>query len=148
MIKDKLNYAENYYGISDNLKTGFQWLRTTDLKSIQDGRYNISDEIYANVQTYTTKDDAPYEAHRKYIDIQYMIDGSEFVGVTDYKNCKSQEEYNNEKDIEFLKLNGEENLHTLKTGEFLVFFPNDAHKPALECEQKKTVKKVIVKVVI
>ena len=71
--------------------------------NIKDGRYEISDCLYANVQTYNTKDDAPYEAHRDYIDIQYMVIGEEQSGVTDYSNCFTKEEYNKEKDIEFLE---------------------------------------------
>ena len=147
MIKDILNNADNYYNISGSLKKGFEWLKGNDLKNMPDGKYLIEGEtIYANIQSYETKDNAPYEAHRKYIDIQYMIDGQEKVGVTNYKNCKTLEQYNKEKDIEFLSLVGSEWYESLNNGEFLVFFPNDAHKPSLDLDKKRTVKKVIVKV--
>ena len=74
MIKDKLTNADTYYGISERLKQGFEWLKNNDLLNIPDGRYLIDGEkIFANVQSYITKDDAPYEAHRRYADIQYMI---------------------------------------------------------------------------
>ena len=83
MIKDKLTNADTYYGISERLKQGFEWLKNNDLLNIPDGRYLIDGEkIFANVQSYITKDDAPYEAHRRYADIQYMIKGLEKVGVT------------------------------------------------------------------
>ena len=72
-----------------------------------------------------------------------MIKGREKVGVTDYSNCSTTEAYNEEKDIEFLKCNISDNYQTLEEGEFLVFFPQDAHQPALNL-----VKKVIVKVAI
>lgn len=146
MIKDNIKRANTYYNLSDNLKKGFEWIKNHDLKNLSDGRYEISKDIYANLQSYTTKDDAPYEAHRDYIDIQYMVSGEELSGVTDYSNCKTSEEYNKEKDIEFLSINTKEEFYKIKEGEFFVFFPHDAHKPALKSIENRNVKKVIVKV--
>ena len=132
MIKDKLTNADTYYGISERLKQGFEWLKNNDLLNIPDGRYLIDGEkIFANVQSYITKDDAPYEAHRRYADIQYMIKGLEKVGVTDYLNCTTDKEYDKEKDIEFLHCNICSSYQTLEEGEFLVFYPQDAHQPSL-----------------
>ena len=145
MIKDSIKNAETYYNISENLKKGFEWIINNDLKNMPDGRYEISDNIYANLQSYLTKDNAPYEAHRDYIDIQYMVSGEELSGVTDYSNCSVKEPYNKEKDIEFLKCNITEDFYKISEGEFFVFFPHDAHKPALKIKENKNVKKVIVK---
>ena len=146
MIKDDIKRAEVYYNISANLKKGFEWIKKNDLKNLPDGRYEISDKIYANLQSYQTKDNAPYEAHRDYIDIQYMVSGEEVSGVTDYSNCSTIENYDKEKDIEFLKINVDEKFYQIKEGEFFVFFPHDAHKPALKLREPQNVKKVIVKV--
>ena len=146
MIKDNINRAKTYCNISENLKAGFEWIKNNDLKNMPDGRYEISENIYANLQSYITKDDAPYEAHRDYIDIQYMVTGEELSGVTDYLNCSVTENYNKDKDIEFLKCNTKEEFFRISEGEFFVFFPHDAHKPALKIKENKNVKKVIVKV--
>lgn len=146
MIKDSIKRAETYYGISEHLKKGFEWIKNHDLKSMPEGRYEIDEENYANLQSYLTKDDAPYEAHRDYIDIQYMVDGEELSGRVDYNDCSTKEEYNKEKDIEFLDSNVEEEFYKIKEGEFFVFFPHDAHKPAIKVKENKKVKKVIVKV--
>ena len=148
MIKDNIKNAGTYYNISNSLREGFEWIKSNDLKNMPDGRYEISDQIYANLQSYLTKDDAPYEGHRDYIDIQYMVSGEEQSGVTNYSNCSTTEEYNKEKDIEFLKCNTEEEFYKIKEGEFFVFFPHDAHKPALKINENKNVKKVIVKVMV
>ncbi len=149
MIKDRLENASTYYKISENLQKGFEWLKTTDLKSIADGKYLIdNNNVYANVQSYETKDSAPYEAHREYADIQYLVSGSEKIGVTDYSNCSVLEKYNPQKDIEFLHFNSNETYHTINEGDFLVLFPQDAHKPSINTEQKTKVKKVVIKVKI
>ena len=149
MIQDKLEHACTYYGISARLKQGFEWLKNNDMVNMPDGKHIIDgDKIFANVQSYDTKDDAPFEGHRKYIDIQYMIKGEEKVGVTDYSNCSTTEEYNEENDIEFLKSNVNAHYQVLEQGDFLVFFPQDVHKPGLDNNKKRFVKKVIVKVAI
>ena len=146
MIKDDIKRANVYYNISENLKKGFEWIKEQDLKNMPDGRYQIDEKNYANLQSYETKDDAPYEAHRDYIDIQFMVSGEELSGVTDYSNCETEQEYNKEKDIEFLKNNKKEEFYKIQEGEFFVFFPHDAHKPAIKTDSNKKVKKVIVKV--
>ena len=149
MIQDKLTNAKTYYGLSARMQQAFEWLQNSDLTNMPDGKHVIDGEhIFANVQTYFTKDDAPYEGHRKYADIQYMIKGCERIGVTNYHNCSTTEEYNVDKDIEFLKNNSSDKYQMLEEGEFLVFYPQDAHQPALNPNEKLNVEKVIVKVEI
>ena len=149
MITDKLNHAEIYYPLSAHLKIGFEWLKNTDLNSIKDGKYQIDgDNIYANVQTYTTKESAKYEAHKNYIDIQYMIKGVENIGVASSEDCMTCIEYDEDKDLEFFDYNGDtEEMIILKEGDFAVFYPQDLHKPSLKHGNISSVKKVVVKVV-
>lgn len=149
MIKDRLENANTYYPISKALEQGFEWLKSQDLVNIESGKYVIDGEkVWANVQEYETKEDAKYETHRKYIDIQYMIKGKEFVGVTDKANCTTCVVYNPETDLEFMDINVKEEYQVLNEGEFLVFFPTDAHKPSINPDEKLKVKKVIVKVAV
>ena len=149
MIKDKIVNAKTYYPLSENIKKGFEWLNSTDLDNIPDGKYYIDgDNLYANVQTYETKEDADYEAHRKYIDIQYVIRGKEYIGVTDINNCKTCKIYDLEKDIEFFKCDNEPPYQLLGESEFILLYPHDAHKPSINPKVKQTVKKVVVKVLI
>ena len=144
MIKDRLENAKTFYSLSDRIKKGLEWLKNNDLNSLDCGRYYIEeDNIYANVDEYETKTDAKYEAHRKYIDIQYMVEGEEYVGVTDLNNCTTCIEYDEEKDLEFF--NAKDDFQTLKTGEFFIFYPQDAHKPCINKDKIKC-KKVVVKV--
>lgn len=151
MIKDKLENSEQYYGISENLKKGFEWLKAQDLNSLKSGKYYIDDKkIYANLQEYQTKPDAKYEAHNKYIDIQYIVNGVERIGVSDRISCETCIPYDSDDDIEFMTLSGTEEWQSLREGEFLVLFPNDAHKPSITPEylsgKENIVKKVVVKV--
>jgi len=155
MIKDSLDNAQIYYNLSENLKAGFEWLKSIDLNTIEQGKYYIDgDKIYANIQEYQTKTDAKYEAHRKYIDIQYVIKGNELVGVADRQYCTENSSditpYDKDSDIEFFDCSINNKWQTLNSGEFLVLFPSDAHKPSISPDKSlnNTVKKAVVKVLI
>ena len=149
MIKDKLQNAKIYYNLSESLKKGLQWLEVTDLNEMADGKYTIDGErVYASVQTYETKLEAKYESHRKYIDIQYLIKGSEKIGVTDLANCITCIEYDSERDLEFYDINRNDEYIELSEGSFAIFYPYDAHKPSIAIKTPATVKKVVVKVAV
>ena len=149
MIKDKLINAKNYYNLSNNMQKGLAWLENTDLNNIEDGKYEIDgDNVYASVQTYETKENAKYESHRKYIDIQCMIKGKEKIGVTDLSNCKTCIEYDSDRDLEFYDINCNEEYLNLNENDFLIFYPQDAHKPSISIEKPSKVKKVVVKVAV
>ncbi len=135
MIKDKLN---------KRIVEGLNYLASTDFTKVEDGRHDLTDYLYANIQTYQTKEDALFEAHRDYIDIQYIISGEEKIGVTDYSSCTEAIAYDKEKDIEFLNGNGE--YYPLKEGEYMILYPHDAHKPSISLNNQSTVRKVVVKV--
>ena len=135
MIKDKLN---------KRIIEGLNYLSTTDFTKVEDGRHDLTDYLYANIQTYQTKEDALFEAHRDYIDIQYIISGEEKISVTDYSSCTEAVAYDKEKDIEFL--NGEGEYYPLKEGEYMILYPQDAHKPSISLNNQSTVRKAVVKV--
>lgn len=144
MIKNNLmNYKESEE-FSDNIKKGIEYLINTDFNKVKDGKYVISDDIYVNLQTYVTKTDADFEAHREYSDIQYIICGSEYIGVTEYKNCKTKTPYSKENDIEFLS--GEGLYYKMEQGDFMILHPTDAHKPSIMIDKPETVRKAVVKV--
>jgi len=147
MIIDKLENAHLYYALNPNLKKGLQYLETTDLVNTEDGKHVIDgNNIYANVQTGLTKDSetTPWEAHRIYTDIQYIIKGAEIMGWSNLSALKLSEEYNEEKDITFGTAEG--SYVTVPEGYFVIFTPQDAHQPMLKIAEKQEVKKVIVKV--
>lgn len=135
MIKDKLN---------KRVVEGLEFLAKTDFSKLEDGRHVINDYMYVNVETYQTKEDALFEAHRDYIDIQYIISGEEKIGVTKYSDCKENTPYDKERDIEFL--NGKGEFYPMRTGDYMILYPTDAHKPSISLNEKATVRKAVVKV--
>lgn len=152
MIFDKIENAKSYFGLGERIQQGFEFIINNDLKSIECGRHEIAPGVYANVQQLDTKlpHEAKFEAHREYIDIQYVISGSERMDFSLIDNFVTQIPYDAQKDLEFLSLKDDAfcpNTICVKEGEFAVFFPQDCHAPML-CmnEKRENIKKVIVKI--
>ncbi len=147
MIIDKLENAHLYYSLNKNLEIGLKYLQNTNLMETEDGKHIIDGEtIYANVQSGMTKDalTTPWEAHKIYTDIQYVINGAEIMGWTNLENLCETEKYSEKKDVVFGRANGD--YITVPQGYFVIFTPQDAHQPMLKINDSKMVKKVIVKV--
>lgn len=148
MFKENISNFDDNLNLSSNIKSGLNYIKNTDFSKLEDGKYIIDGEnMFVNIQTYMTKSDANFEAHRKYADIQYIISGSEKIGVTDYENCSTVIAYDKENDIEFLS--GKGDYVSLKEGDFLVLYPSDAHKPSISIDAfSSRVRKAVVKVMV
>lgn len=149
MILDTLKNADKYYKLNGDLKKAFEFLRANKLEELESGRYEIEkDDVYAMVQAYTTSSDneVKWEAHKKFIDIQYVIEGTEVIGWMPTDKLTVKEEYAAEKDITFYNEVERWTKCALNAGEFAIFFPEDGHKPCCSFEKPLPVKKVVVKV--
>lgn len=147
MIFDKLENAEFYYNLSPKIKAGFEYIKSMDWKNLSPGRYELNEDIYANLQEYETKnpDEAEFEVHRTYYDIQYVISGAEVMGFGNLEDFKVTKEYDNEKDVAFGECPSSNIL--VPEGYFTFFSTKDVHKPSLNvANETKKVKKAIVKV--
>ena len=148
MILDTLENYQLYSTINERIAKGFAFLRTTDLDAIPSGKHDIEgDTIFALVQEYQTKplNECKLESHKKYIDIQYVIRGEEFMGVTTKNNQKILEQ-DEDKDYTFYE--GTTSLVRVSKGMFTIFFPDDLHQPCVQTESAAEVKKVVIKVLI
>jgi YhcH/YjgK/YiaL family protein len=147
MILDKLENADLYSCISDNLKKGFDFLKNSNLLALEIGKYEIDGKnVFALVSEYDSKEhqDCRLEAHRAYADIQYIVSGREAIGFASLNGQTVTAEYLPEKDIIFFS--GETTQMIVEAGMFAVFFPQDVHRPCMQIDGPEKVKKVVVKV--
>ena len=86
-----------------------------------------------------------YEAHQKYIDVHYIIEGVERIATADVSSLQIQTPFSEEKDIGFYQ-GDESGGYLLKAGEFMLCFPSDAHKVAMMDKSPEIVKKIVVKI--
>lgn len=148
MIYDKLEHLETYTSISERLAKGLRLLRDTDFSALEPGRYEAEgDALYFMVQCYQSKEknDTP-EAHEKYIDIQYLLEGEELIGVGSLSDMT--EEVAAEPENDFRLYHGPLSHVKVGNGYFAVFFPQDAHAPGIAADVPAPVRKVVVKVLI
>jgi len=149
MIIDTLANAGLYGGMNSRLAAAFDYLRKNDFNPLADGRYDLDgDRLFALVQRYDSKprDRGKWEAHRKYIDVQYIVQGIERMGYANVKRLKVTQPYDEKGDCELF--DGPGDFLTCPAGAFMVFAPADAHMPGLAVTKPEPVIKVVVKVKI
>ena len=150
MIIAKFEDLHRYDSLNPLFKQAFDWMQKTDLKSLKAGKIELKgSDLFANVQEYKTKnlEEAFFEAHRTYIDIQFIIEGTENLGYAHISNLKEDEPYSLEKDFHKLKGNATQTV-CLTPGTACILFPEDGHEPGLNAEDgiKKDVRKICMKV--
>ena len=145
MIIDSLTQADKYISLHKDFKLVFDYLKENDISEMACGSYKLrGDEVFFNLQEYETKSVQKLEAHKKYIDIQVVAVGEEYMGYTNIENTTVSEEYDEKRDVMFL--NGSVDKVKADNKTFLIFYPEDAHMPALSVEEPKKVKKAIFKI--
>ena len=105
--------------------------------------YPLSDGNRFFVAAGTTKAPDVAEAHRKYMDIQYIVKGKEVMGWADLSACTPTVDFNEEKDIGMYT--GDFEFITINEGICYVAFPEDAHMPGRHLDVPNDFVKVVVK---
>jgi YhcH/YjgK/YiaL family protein len=147
MIYDNLKNANIYFTLNEKIQKALSYLQTTDFKQLEPGKYEIDGtDIYASVSDYNTKplSSGKWEGHKKYIDIQFMVSGTEKIGFTEIKKVTELQGYDSDKDCTIYK--GEGTYINIEEKHFCILFPTDIHMPGIAIHIPKPVRKVVVKV--
>lgn len=132
IIVDRLANAHAYTDMHPRFERAFAFLRRADLAELPEGRHEIDgDRLFCLISDGPgrRRDEAPLEAHRKYIDIQYVMAGTDEMGWKPTATCMmSDASYDPEKDIEFFS-DAPDTWTPVPAGSFAIFFPVDAHAP-------------------
>ena len=132
MILDQLSQADMYTGVHPGFAAAFNYLRTADLHSLTAGRHEIDGErLYVVVNRVPGKgrEGAKFEVHRRYIDIQFCVSGTDEMAWRALPSCsKPTAEFNEEHDY-CLYEDAAETWLTVPPGSFAIFFPQDVHAP-------------------
>lgn len=147
MIYDHIRNIENYMGISPALDVGLTFIAHAD-KSLPEGMTNITDGVKAIVSECQSKEvnKNGFEAHRRFIDIQMPLQGSERVAYLPLTELNETKPYSKDNDIAFYSSDVKPLELTIGNGFFAVFFPQDGHQPQLCVNQPETIKKLVLKV--
>ncbi|MDP2805243.1 MAG: YhcH/YjgK/YiaL family protein [Gallionellaceae bacterium] len=148
MIFSSLSQAKRYAGLHPLFSQAFDYIENNDLFNMPPGRYNIiGEDLIAIVEHVSgkTREMARLEAHRRYIDIQLVLDGIDEMGWKPLADCHNPvSEHSEEKDIRFFT-DAPVSWIATPPDHFCIFFPEDAHAPLVSTGQ---VRKVIFKVAV
>lgn len=147
MIYAKNSDALTYRGIHPNLDLALEHITPEFLASVGYERVSLKgDDVYATRFTYETvpEEESFFEAHRRYLDIHIMAEGSEGVEIAPPGELT---EFDRVEANDFYAYRGAARYKLeLSPGDFLVVFPNDAHRIKMSLGQPETVSKVVFKV--
>ncbi|MDP1864357.1 MAG: YhcH/YjgK/YiaL family protein [Thiobacillus sp.] len=148
MILDTLSASDRYLGLHPLFARAFAFLRDTDLMAREPGVHAVQGEqIFAIAEACAgrTRMDAKLECHRRYIDIQLVLEGIDEMGWKPLAECvEPATEYDAERDIRFFN-DAPASWIATPPGSFCLFFPDDAHAPLVSTG---LIHKVVVKIAL
>jgi YhcH/YjgK/YiaL family protein len=132
MVYDRIEHADRYAGLHARFARAFEILRRPATTALPAGRHEIDGEAMYLVIVRADgvgKEQAKLEAHRRYIDIQYTMEGMDTMGWKPLSDCNSvSDPYDDAKDITFFA-DAPAAWAPVAPGMFTIFFPDDAHAP-------------------
>lgn len=136
MIIASLKDIDMQIGCDSSIKIVIEFLKNNLNKEIPLGRFELGEnDLFGYSQKYKTKEadeDLRYEAHKKYIDVQYIISGSEKMRWVNISDLNITNEYDavgdcilgtyNDIDYREIKFNA---------GDVVIIYPEDAHATSI-----------------
>ena len=149
MVYDKIDNIETYKGLSEDIYEGLKFLKNAT-PELACGVHEINPKVKAIVSEYETKpvNENGYEAHRKFIDIQYLLKGTEKNCCLPIEKLKEIKPYKEEIDAAFYEAETQTQELMLGDGCFAIYWPQDGHMPCLSIGGSEKVMKVVIKVKI
>ncbi len=146
MIKiTNLEQLKDYFNVPEE---AFKFLRGIDMDT-ECKRYDFTPDCYVNVQTVTTKPETPLmEAHVKFVDVQYLIDGEEKIYYTKKDGLPILKEYNEGGDAALYHFAENSDEVCYKAGEAVILYPCEAHLPNRTVNSSVEIKKAILKIAL
>ena len=149
MILAKNDTARDYLGIHPNLDLALERINEEFFATLGTERVDIvPGEVWCTKFTYDTIPDEEsfFEAHEKFLDIHMMLCGSERVEISAPADL---EQFRSEPENDFFAYRGEgRHKLVLAPGDFLVVWPEDAHKIKMMIDTPQTVTKAVFKIKI
>ncbi len=152
MIVSNINSPELklYAEMNERFAAAFDTVKKIFAEGIDNGKHIIDgDKLYVNVMTYVPKSAelSCFEAHKKYVDIQVILEGEEIIGFESTEELEITKEYAAEGDCMLYALNERYDSVRVKAGEFAIIFPEEPHAPGIAAsDAPSNVRKAVVKV--
>lgn len=132
----------------EKITEALEYIEALDKSTLTPGIHEVNDEFYYNYLEYEAKEptNTIYEAHKNYVDIQYIVEGQEHVDVSFEEYMELDTPYDVEKDIMFYKNPQKCFSRILGAGEYIIVLPHELHKPGQKVGENGNVKKIVGKI--
>jgi len=147
MVLDIIENASRYLFMGAGITKALQHIKNNDLFKVEPGRYELEgDRLVMLVNEYenTNTDECRLEGHKRYIDLQYWVTGSELMGHEILNSQPVLEAYNEKTDCGFY--NCIASYSRLLPGMFVIYYPSDLHTAVNDPLSKERVKKIVFKI--
>ena len=148
MVLDTIANATRYMHMSKGIADALNYIQNYDLTKVGPGRYEIdSEKLVMIVSEFesTNTDECKLEGHRRYIDLQYWVAGSELMGHEILNAQPVLMEYDEKTDCAFY--NCVASFSRLLPGMFVIYYPSDLHTAVNDPLGKVQVKKIVFKII-
>lgn len=134
--------------LDKRLAEAVNYIKSLDKNELKSGTYEVNDCFYYSVQEYNTKpkSECVLESHRKYIDIQWIVEGIEAIDIADISRLQIEKTYSEGKDIILWKASSNMMRIVLNAGAYAVLYPENAHMGCVATKNSVKVKKIVGKV--
>lgn len=147
-LTDWRQFADQYHRNRDLWRKVFAWLASTDPQAHPTGVHVIeADRAWATVSEYVPKEaaSANIESHRRFIDLQYVVNGNEKMGLVKPLDAIECSPYDEGRDVA-LYISDKVIYRKTAPGCFFLFFPSDIHQPSVLVGQERKSRKIVIKI--
>lgn len=136
--------------ISERVDAALRHLLNLRVSRADVGKYEVDENFFYMVQSYRTRSEelCQYESHKKYIDIQILVDGTERIDIADISRLTVKNDYDEKKDVTFWE-NPKRAMHVvMHQGDYVILYPENAHKAMISAKDENEVLKIVGKILI
>ena len=147
MIMDTLKNIDSYLDIHPDMSKVIDFIKTVN-KNTPAGRIELPQfGGFALIMEYESEPAGQrrFETHNKFIDVQVILSGRERIDWAPVDTLEGLNVYDMETDLSFWK-DGKSTTLIMEKNYFVIFYPNDAHKPNCSIDKPVLMRKMVVKV--
>ena len=134
--------------LQEKIAEALEFMKSLNFEEMELGKHVINEDSFVLIHKYDSKepDAARFEAHKDYVDIQYVVEGVESIEIAAVTAMTVTEIYDPERDVEFYAEPDAAAKFVLTDGSYAILYPADAHKPGVKVGESVPVKKMVGKV--
>ncbi|ENL8727899.1 YhcH/YjgK/YiaL family protein [Citrobacter amalonaticus] len=149
MIVGNIHHLQSW--LPEELRQAIEYIKANVTESTEKGKHEIDgSRLFYLISEDMTE---PFEKrraeyHARYLDIQIVLKGQEGMTFSVLPAGKPDTDWLADKDIAFLAEGEQEKTLILNEGDFVVFYPQEVHKPLCAVGTPAPVRKAVVKLLV